>query len=133
LHIVREKIDQLAVKAEKRAGLLPVQIVKAIDNLYGGQYCLFMHMIPRDVEKIIQDQLQGFPIITITGPRQSGKTTLARAVFPRKPYFSLEDPDVRQLAIDDPRGFLAQAPDGAVIDEVQRAPEILSYLQTHVD
>jgi hypothetical protein len=90
-------------------------------------------MIPRDVGKIIQEQLQGFPIITITGPRQSGKTTLSRAVFPRKPYFSLEDPDVRQLAFDDPRGFLAQAPDGAVLDEVQRAPEILSYLQTHVD
>ncbi len=109
------------------------QIVKVIDNLYGRQCFLSMHMIPRDVEKTIQDQLQGFPSITITGPGQSGKTTLARDVFPRKPYFSLEDPDVRQLALDDPRGFLAQAPDGAVLDEVQRAPEISSYLQTHVD
>lgn len=90
-------------------------------------------MIPREAQNILQEQLKGFPIVTVTGPRQSGKTTLVRAVFPQKPYFSLEDPDVRQLANDDPRGFLSQIPDGAVLDEVQRAPEILSYLQTHVD
>ena len=90
-------------------------------------------MIRRDVEKIISQQLKGFPIVTITGPRQSGKTTLAQAVFAGKPYFSLEDPDVRQFATDDPRAFLEQMPDGGVLDEVQRAPEILSYLQTHVD
>ena len=90
-------------------------------------------MIPRSVENIIHDQLQGFPIITITGPRQAGKTTLARAVFAEKPYFSLEDPDIRQLALDDPRAFLGRLPEGGVLDEVQRAPEILSYLQTHVD
>ncbi len=90
-------------------------------------------MIPRDCEKIIHAQLQGFPIVTITGPRQAGKTTLARAVFPHKPYFSLEDPDIRQLVIEDPRAFLSRMPDGAVLDEVQRVPEMLSYLQTHVD
>ena len=90
-------------------------------------------MIPRSVENIIHDQLQGFPVITITGPRQAGKTTLARAVFAEKPYFSLEDPDIRQLALDDPRAFLGRLPEGGVLDEVQRAPEILSYLQTHVD
>lgn len=90
-------------------------------------------MIPRDAEKIIQEQLQGFPIVTITGPRQSGKTTLARALFSQKSYVSLENPDIRQAAADDPRSFLDQMPDGAVIDEIQRAPEILSYLQTHVD
>jgi predicted AAA+ superfamily ATPase len=58
---------------------------------------------------------------------------LAGAIFPEKPYFSLEDPDIRQLAQDDPRGFLSQMPEGAVLDEIQRAPEILSYLQTYVD
>ena len=90
-------------------------------------------MIPRDIEDFIHRSLQGFPLVTVTGPRQSGKTTLAKAIFPNKPYFSLEDPDIRHLATDDPRGFLSQAADGAVLDEVQRAPEILSYLQTHVD
>lgn len=92
-----------------------------------------MFMIARDVEQVIRRHLKGFSIVTITGPRQSGKTTLARAIFSDKPYFSLEDPDVRQLAMDDPRGFLARMPEGAVLDEVQRAPDILSYLQSHVD
>ena len=90
-------------------------------------------MIPREAQKVLQKQLKGFPIVTITGPRQSGKTTLAKAVFLKKPYFSFEDPDIRQLVHDDPRGFLSRVPDGAVLDEVQRAPEILSYLQSHVD
>lgn len=74
-----------------------------------------------------------YPIVAITGPRQSGKTTLARAVFADKPYVSLEDPDVRRLATEDARGFLSQFPDGAVFDEAQRAPELFSYLQTRVD
>lgn len=90
-------------------------------------------MLPRDAEKIISTQLQGFPIVTMTGPRQSGKTTLAQAVFAENPYFSLEDPDIRRFAADDPRAFLDQMPDGGILDEVQRAPEILSYLQSHVD
>jgi uncharacterized protein len=90
-------------------------------------------MFKRESENTIRNLLKGFPIVTITGPRQSGKTTLARAIFPDKPYFSLEDPDIRQLAHDDPRGFLGRMPAGAVLDEVQRAPDILSYLQSHVD
>lgn len=71
--------------------------------------------------------------MTVTGPRQSGKTTLCRASFPHKPYVSLEAPDLRQFAVADPRGFLAGYPDGALIDEIQRAPDLLSYLQTDVD
>ncbi|MDO9265339.1 MAG: ATP-binding protein [Desulfosalsimonadaceae bacterium] len=90
-------------------------------------------MIPRDIETTLSTLLQGFPVVTITGPRQSGKTTLARKIFGHKPYLSLEDPDVRMMCTDDPRGFLSRLPDGAVLDEVQRAPEILSYLQTCID
>lgn len=90
-------------------------------------------MIPREAAKTIVRLSKGFPVITLTGPRQSGKTTLARAVFADKPYLSLEDPDVRQMAFDDPRAFLGRLPDGAVLDEIQRTPELLSYLQTQID
>jgi len=90
-------------------------------------------MIKREVEPVLMALLQGFPMVTITGPRQSGKTTLAKMVLADKPYYSLEDPDVRRMALEDPRGFLARLPDGGVLDEVQRAPELLSYLQSHVD
>ena len=90
-------------------------------------------MIARDVESTLRGLLQGFPVVTLTGPRQSGKTTLARAIFAGKPYISLEDPDVRRMALEDPRAFLAGLPDGAVLDEVQRTPELLSYLQARVD
>lgn len=90
-------------------------------------------MIAREADISLRRLLQGFPIVTITGPRQSGKTTLAKAVFDGKPYLSLEDPDVRRMALDDPRSFLGRLPDGGVLDEVQRAPELFSYLQTRVD
>lgn len=90
-------------------------------------------MIHRNVRTAIENLLEGFPIVTLTGPRQSGKTTLAKAVFKNHPYASLEEPDLRQAASEDPRSFLARFPDGAVLDEVQRCPELLSYLQTLVD
>ncbi len=74
-----------------------------------------------------------FPVVTVTGPRQSGKTTLCRQTFPEKRYISLEDPDDRRFALEDPRSFLQDLEDGAVLDEVQRAPDLLSYLQGMVD
>ena len=90
-------------------------------------------MIPRSAASTLSRLARGFPVLALTGPRQSGKTTLARATFPHKPYLSLEDPDVRQLAESDPRGLLARFQEGAVLDEVQRAPGLFSYLQTQVD
>lgn len=90
-------------------------------------------MIARDCEQTIRSLLAGFPVITLTGPRQSGKTTLAKAIFADRPYASLEEPDLRRLALEDPRAFLARFPNGGVLDEVQRCPELLSYLQTLVD
>jgi predicted AAA+ superfamily ATPase len=90
-------------------------------------------MISRDIESKIQRLLEGFPVVTVIGPRQSGKTTLARSVFGQKPYVSLEDPDNRRMALEDPRSFLDRFPDGGVLDEVQRAPELFSYLQSRVD
>ena len=90
-------------------------------------------MITRNCEQTIRTLLRGFPIVTLTGPRQSGKTTLAKNVFSDRPYASLEDPDIRLAAMNDPRSFLERFPDGAVLDEVQRCPELLSYLQTIVD
>ena len=90
-------------------------------------------MINRDLKNTIKENLLYFPVVTITGPRQSGKTTLIRDMFPDLPYFSLENPDTRTLAMTDPSSFLSQHSVGMILDEVQNTPEILSYLQGIVD
>ncbi len=90
-------------------------------------------MIPRQAHPTLLRLAQGFPIVAITGPRQSGKTTLARATFPHKTYVSLENPEEREFADQDPKRFLDRFPDGAIFDEVQRCPALLSWLQGHVD
>lgn len=90
-------------------------------------------MIERDITAELQRSATEYPAVTILGPRQSGKTTLACKTFPDKPWVSLEDPDVRMAAEADPRGFLGQFPDGVILDEVQRLPELLSYLQGVID
>lgn len=90
-------------------------------------------LIPRSAEGIIRKLTSGYPVVAVTGPRQSGKTTLVRTMFADRPYVSLEDLDERDFAIQDPRGFLGRYPDGAVLDEVQRAPDLFSYLQSRVD
>jgi len=74
-----------------------------------------------------------FKVVAVTGPRQSGKTTLVKSAFPNKPYITLENPDNRQFSVDDPRGFLAQFPEGAIFDEIQRSPLLFSYLQEIID
>ena len=90
-------------------------------------------VIPRDAASRLAELARFYPVVSVTGPRQSGKTTLCRAAFPHLPYVSLEPLDVREFATADPRGFLASLPDGAVVDEVQRAPDLFSYLQAEVD
>ncbi len=89
--------------------------------------------IPRAIESTARRHLESFPAIAITGPRQSGKTTLAQMLAPELEYRSLEDPDTRTYAQEDPRGFLADLADGAILDEVQRNPELFSYLQGVLD
>lgn len=90
-------------------------------------------MLPRSALATVHRLACGFPVVALTGPRQSGKTTLARALFPGKPYLSLEDPEQAALAAADGRRFLAAFPDGAIIDEAQRCPELFSWLQGRVD
>jgi predicted AAA+ superfamily ATPase len=92
-----------------------------------------MALINRTIENVLRALSGKYPVVTLTGPRQSGKTTLCKKVFAYKPYANLESPDTRQFAIDDPKGFLAQYPDGAILDEIQRAPDLVSYLQPMVD
>jgi uncharacterized protein len=90
-------------------------------------------MLPRTLQATLDRLATGFPILAITGPRQSGKTTLARALFSAKPYVSLEDPIERAFAEEDPRGFLARFAGGAIFDEAQRWPDLFSHLQGMVD
>jgi uncharacterized protein len=90
-------------------------------------------MIKRIAENELRRLAEEFRAVAVTGPRQSGKTTLVRSVFPEKPYANLENPDIRRFAVEDPRGFLGSFPDGAILDEVQRAPELFSYLQQVLD
>lgn len=90
-------------------------------------------MIPRHAADTLHRLEKGFPVLCITGPRQSGKTTLAKACFPTLPYLSLEDPDIARLAREDPRGLLDTYRDGLILDEAQAVPQIFSYLKTAVD
>ena len=90
-------------------------------------------MLARDLGPHARALARRHPVLAVTGPRQSGKTTFCRAEFPEHAYVSLESPDERRFALEDPRGFLARFPDGAVLDEIQRAPELTSYLQGIVD
>lgn len=87
----------------------------------------------RTIEPALKNLVRKYPVVTITGPRQSGKTVLCRKAFPDKPYVNLEDPESRRFAQQDPRGFLRGLPGGAVLDEIQRAPELMSYIQPLVD
>jgi len=90
-------------------------------------------VIAREITPVLLELFERYPVVTVTGPRQSGKATLCRATFPCLAYLNLERPDVREFASSDPLGFLDQCGDGAVIDEIQRVPELASYIQAAVD
>ncbi len=90
-------------------------------------------MIIRQIGASIQAQIEKFPIIVLTGPRQSGKTTLLKTIFPNYTYISLEDPDHREFAHSDPKGFLTLYSDKIIFDEAQHVPKLFSYIQTKVD
>lgn len=90
-------------------------------------------MIPRTSESYLKALSESYPIVSVVGPRQSGKTTLVRETFSKKPYVSLEDLDQRRFAQEDPRGFLRTFKNGGILDEVQNCPDLFSYIQTDVD
>ena len=89
--------------------------------------------IRRQAETVLLERTKAYPVVTVLGPRQSGKTTLCRIAFPDKPYVNLEQPDVREFAQQDPQAFLTQYPDGAVLDEIQNVPSLLSWIQVLTD
>lgn len=90
-------------------------------------------MLEREITRCRATLFQLYPLVTVTGPRQSGKTTLCRATFPDLDYVNLEAPDQRDFAESDPRGFLARFNDGAIMDEVRHVPALMSYLQVIAD
>ena len=90
-------------------------------------------MIERHLSSNIREAATQYPIVAVTGPRQSGKTTLCRSLFPDYTYVNLEKPDTRQFATEDPNGFLAQFKKPVILDEVQRVPELFSYIMVLAD
>ncbi len=90
-------------------------------------------MIERTLAKKLKEAAKQYPVVTLTGPRQSGKTTLVRMTFPDYDYRSLEEPDNRAFALEDPRGFLSQFAETVILDEIQRTPDLFSYIQAIVD
>ena len=90
-------------------------------------------MFKRTMQKELEISAKMFPIVTILGPRQSGKTTLVKQTFPEKPYVNMESMHIKELATNDPISFLEQYPEGAILDEIQEVPKLLSYIQVRVD
>ena len=90
-------------------------------------------MIVREIADVIREMAGYYPVVTVMGPRQSGKTTLAKALFPDYAYFNLESSHVRDAALADPRAFLASAPGGMILDEIQKTPQLLESIQVAVD
>ena len=102
-------------------------------KLLSGRREVDMPLIPRELEPMLLERARAYPAVTLTGPRQSGKSTLVREAFPDYDYVSLEDIDMRELAHDDPRSFLQRYSNHVILDEVQRVPELFSYMQRVMD
>jgi len=115
--------------------LIELNIFGQIRNLIPdlSKISYISNMIKREAEIKLIKLAKTFRSVAVVGPRQSGKTTLCRRTFPQKPYVSLENPDILEYAITDPRGFLNQYKRGAILDEIQRAPQLFSYLQQILD
>ena len=94
---------------------------------------MLINMIKRHIESEFHKQLSEYPVVTLLGPRQAGKTTLAKMALPSYQYSNLENPETRQFATDDPKAYLAQFKSNVILDEIQRVPELISYIQTIVD
>ena len=90
-------------------------------------------MVERTLTGYLKKSFSKYPVVTLTGPRQSGKTTLVKSAFPDLPYVNLENPSIRSFAEEDPQGFLSTYKDGAILDEIQNVPELSSWIQVHVD
>jgi uncharacterized protein len=101
--------------------------------MYFWEFNSQSYMINREAQNTLKRLAQQFKAVAIVGPRQSGKSTLVRITFPEKQYISLENPEVKERALNDPKGFLNQYPDGAIIDEAHRIPELFNYLQQLLD
>lgn len=113
--------------------VLPYCIFNAIINFKRTAHIWHNNMINREIQREMLEMSSSYPVVTVIGPRQSGKTTLVRALFKNKPYVSLENPDDREFATVDPRNFLSKYPDGVILDEIQHVPSLLSYIQGIVD
>ena len=107
-----------------------MNIVVSINAVF-HVYCPIM--VKREIQPHLEHLFRQYPFVTITGPRQSGKTTLCRATFPNLKYVDLDDPEQREFAMYDPRGFLSGLGNGAILDEIQRVPKLLSYLKVLAD
>ncbi len=90
-------------------------------------------IVNRDISGELKNLMNSYPVVTITGPRQSGKTTLSKITYPEYNYCNLENPEIRSLALNDPNAFFEMFPYPLIIDEIQRVPQLLSYIQTIVD
>lgn len=136
-------LDQAQARSKQGQIVNTLQLQRRVNELSrnGSPYrlhiiyaiCTIRLMIRRHLGSVLRQIATRYPVVTVTGPRQSGKTTLIKSIFDKHQYASLEDPDERQFALEDPRGFLDQFSGPVILDEVQHTPDLFSYIQSRVD